>query len=142
VKIFFPTNVELWIFTVLHILVPIFILFNFATYILCFSFSAPDQTDPSGTVKASIYDTHWTYTNSMPRSKSEQTMPSSGNSQQQSQPPPPHQQQPSYMPGMTERKKKKGIMSIFSRKKEGKFRLVSLQIKKKKKIFYSSNIYI
>lgn len=69
---------------------------------------------PASTKAQSIYDTHWTYTNSMPRKKADMqhTAPSTG-----------EQAVPSYMPGMTEKKKKKGFLSIFSRKKEGKFTL-------------------
>ena len=71
---------------------------------------------PTSAKAQSIYDTHWTYTNSMPRKKAD-TQPAAPSADEQAP--------PSYMPGMMEKKKKKGFLSIFSRKKEGKFTLVS-----------------
>ena len=38
---------------------------------------------------------------------------------------PENEAAPSYMPGMTEKKKKRGILGLFSKRKEGKFKLVS-----------------
>ena len=89
----------------------------------CFGFPlilSESKSSPRGETSApSIYDSHWTYS-SMPRSASKTS-------------PPPTQEEPrregeGYMPGMTEKKKKKGFLSLFQKKRtSGKFNLVGVQ---------------